>query len=153
MSTITDRLAVQMLVVAASVITTAFPAVSSPTRLLFLRSQSTVASLATMAVRPILLQQPSVNAITSEALIGVAMPLYRSLRLNLIPSSSRIAQAPLVMACFPAIPIDVASLMSTSIGSGPMLQFRPREDRAGLQIDDDNAQAMLPPNACVFVAK
>ena len=33
------------------------------------------------------------------------------------------------------------------------VQFRPREDRAGLQIDGDNAQAVLPPNACVFVAK
>lgn len=38
-------------------------------------------------------------------------------------------------------------------GNGHTNQFHPREDRAGLQIDDDNAQAMLPPNACVFVAK
>lgn len=31
--------------------------------------------------------------------------------------------------------------------------FRPREDRIGLQLSPDTAQAMLPPNACVFVAK
>lgn len=31
--------------------------------------------------------------------------------------------------------------------------FHPREDRAGLQLSADTAQAMLPPNACVFVAK
>lgn len=31
--------------------------------------------------------------------------------------------------------------------------FQPREDRAGLQLSADTAQAMLPPNACVFVAK
>lgn len=31
--------------------------------------------------------------------------------------------------------------------------FRPREDRIGLQLSADTAQAMLPPNACVFVAK
>lgn len=31
--------------------------------------------------------------------------------------------------------------------------FHPREDRLGLQLSADTAQAMLPPNACVFVAK
>ena len=31
--------------------------------------------------------------------------------------------------------------------------FRPREDRANLPLSADTAQAMLPPNACVFVAK
>jgi hypothetical protein len=31
--------------------------------------------------------------------------------------------------------------------------FTPREDRAGQQISVENAQAMLPPTACVFVAK
>lgn len=31
--------------------------------------------------------------------------------------------------------------------------FHPREDRIGLQLSADTAQAMLPPNACVFVAK
>ena len=31
--------------------------------------------------------------------------------------------------------------------------YRPREDRAGVQLSGDNAQAVLPPNACVFVAK
>lgn len=31
--------------------------------------------------------------------------------------------------------------------------FHPREDRAGLELSADTAQAMLPPNACVFVAK
>lgn len=33
------------------------------------------------------------------------------------------------------------------------MMFRPREDRIGLQLSADTAQAMLPPNACVFVAK
>lgn len=31
--------------------------------------------------------------------------------------------------------------------------FRPREDRVNIPITADTAQAMLPPNACVFVAK
>lgn len=31
--------------------------------------------------------------------------------------------------------------------------FKPREDRANLPLSADTAQAMLPPNACVFVAK
>lgn len=31
--------------------------------------------------------------------------------------------------------------------------FHPREDRAGARLSGDNAQAVLPPNACVFVAK
>ncbi len=31
--------------------------------------------------------------------------------------------------------------------------FTPREDRVGQEISVDNAQAILPPNACVFVAK
>jgi hypothetical protein len=31
--------------------------------------------------------------------------------------------------------------------------FRPRDDRIGLELSPDNAQAILPPNACVFVAK
>ena len=31
--------------------------------------------------------------------------------------------------------------------------FHPREDRAGVRVSGDNAQAVLPPNACVFVAK
>ena len=31
--------------------------------------------------------------------------------------------------------------------------YHPREDRAGLRLSGDNAQAVLPPNACVFVAK
>ena len=31
--------------------------------------------------------------------------------------------------------------------------FTPREDRAGQEISVENAQAMLPPTACVFVAK
>ena len=44
-------------------------------------------------------------------------------------------------------------LILLSIDNVGTLQFRPREDRAGLQIDGDNAQAVLPPNACVFVAK
>lgn len=35
----------------------------------------------------------------------------------------------------------------------PDAKFRPREDRVGLQLSPDTAQAILPPNACVFVAK
>lgn len=31
--------------------------------------------------------------------------------------------------------------------------FNPRGDRAGEPISNDNAQALLPPSACVFVAK
>lgn len=31
--------------------------------------------------------------------------------------------------------------------------FKPREDRANIPLTADTAQAMLPPNACVFVAK
>ena len=37
--------------------------------------------------------------------------------------------------------------------SAPGATFRPREDRVGLQLSPDTAQAILPPNACVFVAK
>lgn len=33
------------------------------------------------------------------------------------------------------------------------IAFRPRDDRIGLELSPDNAQAILPPNACVFVAK
>ena len=32
-------------------------------------------------------------------------------------------------------------------------RFLPREDRANLELTGDTAQALLPPNACVFVAK
>ena len=31
--------------------------------------------------------------------------------------------------------------------------YPPREDREIVEISGDNAQALLPPNACVFVAK
>ena len=31
--------------------------------------------------------------------------------------------------------------------------FSPRPDRAGVALTNDNAQALLPPHACVFVAK
>lgn len=41
--------------------------------------------------------------------------------------------------------------MPTLSASGA--NFRPREDRVGLQLSPDTAQAILPPNACVFVAK
>ncbi|MCJ1486563.1 hypothetical protein MMC06_006741 [Schaereria dolodes] len=34
----------------------------------------------------------------------------------------------------------------------PESNFHPREDRVGLELSGDNAQAVLPPNACVFVA-
>lgn len=36
---------------------------------------------------------------------------------------------------------------------GSPITFRPRDDRIGLELSPDNAQAILPPNACVFVAK
>ena len=29
----------------------------------------------------------------------------------------------------------------------------PRRDRAGVPVTNDNAQALLPPRACIFVAK
>ena len=47
------------------------------------------------------------------------------------------------------IPCTGSPLISAADGS----PFRPREDRAGVQLSGDNAQAILPPNACVFVAK
>ena len=31
--------------------------------------------------------------------------------------------------------------------------FSPRCDRAGVPVTNDNAQALLPPRACIFVAK
>ena len=31
--------------------------------------------------------------------------------------------------------------------------FSPRRDRAGVPVTNDNAQALLPPRACIFVAK
>lgn len=55
---------------------------------------------------------------------------------------------------------DVSNGMKSMGVSSPMegnepnrSLFRPREDRIGLQLSADTAQAMLPPNACVFVAK
>lgn len=46
------------------------------------------------------------------------------------------------------------SISSPEEGKEPSKNlFHPREDRAGLQLSADTAQAMLPPNACVFVAK
>ncbi|KAL8675259.1 MAG: hypothetical protein Q9168_000380 [Polycauliona sp. 1 TL-2023] len=48
----------------------------------------------------------------------------------------------------------VTSKASTVDASTMNLQgvFKPREDRANLPLSADTAQAMLPPNACVFVA-
>ncbi|KAL8993412.1 MAG: hypothetical protein Q9169_006361 [Polycauliona sp. 2 TL-2023] len=48
----------------------------------------------------------------------------------------------------------VTSKASTLDASSLNLQavFKPREDRANLPLSADTAQAMLPPNACVFVA-
>ena len=43
------------------------------------------------------------------------------------------------------------ALILTGVATGS--PYRPREDRAGVQLSGDNAQAVLPPNACVFVAK
>ena len=36
---------------------------------------------------------------------------------------------------------------------GNNTSFSPRRDRTGVPLSNDNAQAMLPPRACVFVAK
>ena len=36
---------------------------------------------------------------------------------------------------------------------GHNTSFSPRQDRTGVPLSSDNAQAMLPPRACVFVAK
>lgn len=36
---------------------------------------------------------------------------------------------------------------------GSATKFRPRGDRTAQEISSDNAQAVLPPPACVFVAK
>ncbi|KAL9609965.1 MAG: hypothetical protein Q9167_005293 [Letrouitia subvulpina] len=41
---------------------------------------------------------------------------------------------------------------STNQSSNADHYFQPREDRAGLALSGDTAQAVLPPNACVFVA-
>ncbi|KAL8697748.1 MAG: hypothetical protein Q9224_002160 [Gallowayella concinna] len=58
--------------------------------------------------------------------------------------------------------VDVAgtseSSMACAHSAPPMVSqrlqggFKPREDRANLPLSADTAQAMLPPNACVFVA-
>lgn len=47
--------------------------------------------------------------------------------------------------------MGIASPQAENEPSKPF--FHPREDRIGLQLSVDTAQAMLPPNACVFVAK
>ena len=36
---------------------------------------------------------------------------------------------------------------------GDPTTYHPREDREVAEISGDNAQALFPPNACVFVAK
>ena len=36
---------------------------------------------------------------------------------------------------------------------GNKTSFSPRRDRTGVPLSNDNAQAILPPRACVFVAK
>ncbi|KAL8845345.1 MAG: hypothetical protein Q9176_000516 [Flavoplaca citrina] len=48
----------------------------------------------------------------------------------------------------------ITSQAKTSDATSSDLQrgFKPREDRANLPLSADTAQAMLPPNACVFVA-
>lgn len=54
------------------------------------------------------------------------------------PDQSKFITIP--ATCFALIVLDGAS-------------FSPRHDRAGVALTNDNAQALLPPHACVFVAK
>lgn len=42
---------------------------------------------------------------------------------------------------------------TTALGRSESLSFSPRPDRAGQELSSANAQALLPPEACVFVAK
>ncbi|KAL8772027.1 MAG: hypothetical protein Q9209_002692 [Squamulea sp. 1 TL-2023] len=44
------------------------------------------------------------------------------------------------------------ALTNDTATAKPEEVFKPREDRANLPLSADTAQAMLPPNACVFVA-
>ena len=41
----------------------------------------------------------------------------------------------------------------TDLSNAVKQVFQPRGDRAGIELNGDTAQAILPPNACVFVAK
>ena len=51
-------------------------------------------------------------------------------------------------------PSEISSYMNTTLICPANEQgFLPREDRAGVHLSGDNAQAVFPPNACVFVAK
>lgn len=54
------------------------------------------------------------------------------------PDQSKFITIP--ATCFALIVLDGAS-------------FSPRHDRTGVALTNDNAQALLPPHACVFVAK
>ena len=63
------------------------------------------------------------------------------------------------LAMHPGKPSTIESLtqvtltLAVSDQSGNEPPYNPREDRAGEVISNENAQALLPPSACVFVAK
>ena len=48
-------------------------------------------------------------------------------------------------------PFYLSSIILLIVLAG--VAFSPRRDRAGVPVTNDNAQAMLPPRACIFVAK
>ena len=48
-------------------------------------------------------------------------------------------------------PFNLSSIIVLIVLAGAA--FSPRRDRAGVPVTNDNAQAMLPPRACIFVAK
>lgn len=50
-------------------------------------------------------------------------------------------------------PIESSKTPDHKCAMARAAQFTPREDRVGQAISVDNAQAMFPPTACVFVAK
>lgn len=93
---------------------------------------------------------------------GAKSPAWRKPN-AFIQGSSRAAghgEDPFVAARDPAVD-PTATSESTRVAQGTgqadvpvdVVGFRPREDRVNVPITADTAQAMLPPNACVFVAK
>lgn len=93
---------------------------------------------------------------------GAKSPVWRKPN-AFIQGSSRAAgqgEDPFVAAQDPAIDLaDRGESPGVAQGTGQAdvpvdaVGFRPREDRVNVPITADTAQAMLPPNACVFVAK
>ena len=67
----------------------------------------------------------------------------------MILSSQMKAQAKLqIKVCHP---FYLSSIIVLIVLAGAA--FSPRRDRAGVPVTNDNAQALLPPRACIFVAK